>query len=219
MPYHSDTNTLTKEQCADAEEKFRNNEIKALVATIKLGMGYDKGDIAFVIHFQQPSNIVSYYQQIGRAGRNIRRAYAVLMCGAEDQRIQNYFINTAFPYEYESRDVYDTIANSPNGASMNEILSVLNYKRGRIEKTLAFLCSEGLLQKDGSRYYITAIPYKYNKEHYEKIINIRRSERDTMNELISLGASPIDENWDGSIVQQETIADAAPVQLSLFNTD
>lgn len=44
----------------EIEEKFRRNEIKAIVATIKLGMGYDKGDIAFVIHYQMPSNIVSY---------------------------------------------------------------------------------------------------------------------------------------------------------------
>ena len=58
----------------EIEERFERNEIKALVATIKLGMGYDKGDIAFVIHYQMPPNIVSYYQQIGRAGRNIDRA-------------------------------------------------------------------------------------------------------------------------------------------------
>lgn len=63
---------------------------------MKLGMGYDKGDIAFVIHYQAPSNIVSYYQQIGRAGRNISDAYAFLMAGGEDdKRINNFFIETA----------------------------------------------------------------------------------------------------------------------------
>ena len=76
----------------EVEEKFKHNEIKAIVATIKLGMGYDKGDIAFVIHYQMPSNIVSYYQQIGRAGRNIDKAYTFLMFGKEDEDILNYFI-------------------------------------------------------------------------------------------------------------------------------
>lgn len=79
------------------EDRFRQNKLKALVATIRLGMGYDKDDIAFVIHYQMPSNIVSYYQQIGRAGRNIDRAYVFLMYGREDEDILNYFINTAFP--------------------------------------------------------------------------------------------------------------------------
>ena len=74
-----------------------------IVATIKLGMGYDKDDISFVIHYQMPSNIVSYYQQIGRAGRNIDRAYIFLMHGKEDKDILNYFINTAFPTEQETR--------------------------------------------------------------------------------------------------------------------
>ena len=89
----------------DIEEKFRRNEIKAIVATIKLGMGYDKGDIAFVIHYQMPSNIVSYYQQIGRAGRNIDRAYTFLLFGKEDEDILNYFINTAFPSEREAANI------------------------------------------------------------------------------------------------------------------
>ena len=71
----------------EAEEAFRNNQIKALVATIKLGMGYDKGDIAFVIHFQTPQNIVSYYQQIGRAGRSIPHAYVFLMNGRGDHQL------------------------------------------------------------------------------------------------------------------------------------
>ena len=95
----------------DIEERFKNNQIKAIVATIKLGMGYDKGDIAFVIHFQMPQNIVSYYQQIGRAGRNIPKAYTFLMGGKEDQDILNYFINTAFPTEEEMKFVSEIFKN------------------------------------------------------------------------------------------------------------
>ena len=88
-----------------AEEAFRYNRIKALVATIKLGMGYDKGDISYVIHFQMPGNIVSYYQQIGRAGRNVPRAYVFLMPGQEDEDILHYFIDTAFPTKTEAEQV------------------------------------------------------------------------------------------------------------------
>jgi len=79
-----------------------NNQIKAIVATIKLGMGYDKGDISFVIHYQQSPNVVVYFQQIGRVRRNIDRCYAFLMTGLEDEKIIDYFNNVAFPSENES---------------------------------------------------------------------------------------------------------------------
>ena len=63
----------------ETERLFMSNKIKVIVATVKLGMGYDKGDISFVIHFQTPPSIVAYYQQIGRAGRNIDRAYTFFL--------------------------------------------------------------------------------------------------------------------------------------------
>src|SRR5690606_37961753 len=57
------------------ELKLLNNEVRALVASVALGMGFDKPDLSFVIHFQLPGSIISYYQQIGRAGRGIDNAY------------------------------------------------------------------------------------------------------------------------------------------------
>lgn len=95
MPYYSDNNL--EEQNHLAERKLMKNEIKVLVSTIKLGMGYDKPDISFVIHYQQPGSVVAYYQQIGRAGRSIKDAYCYLLTGQEDQDILNYFIENAFP--------------------------------------------------------------------------------------------------------------------------
>lgn len=58
----------TGAQREQLEEALLNNEVKALVATTALGMGYDKPDLAFVIHFQMPGSVVAYYQQVGRAG-------------------------------------------------------------------------------------------------------------------------------------------------------
>ena len=79
------------------EERLLANELKAVVATSALGMGYDKPDLGFVVHYQAPGSVISYYQQVGRAGRGVEHADVVLLRGREDRRIQDFFIEQAFP--------------------------------------------------------------------------------------------------------------------------
>jgi len=165
-----------------AEDSFKKNEIKAIVATIKLGMGYDKGDIAFVIHFQMPANIVSYYQQIGRAGRNIERAFTFLMCGREDEDILNYFMRTAFPTEEETSAIVDFLKTN-GGAKKMQIEAVLNIRNARIEKALMFLIKDGYVYKEGSTFYLSPKPFVYAREHYQAITAIRQSEMEQIKAL------------------------------------
>ena len=68
------------------EERLLANDVKALVATVALGMGFDKPDLGFVVHFQRPGSPVAYYQQIGRAGRALDDAVVVLLAGARTTR-------------------------------------------------------------------------------------------------------------------------------------
>lgn len=167
----------------ETERLFMNNQIKVIVATVKLGMGYDKPDIAFVIHYQTPPSIVAYYQQIGRAGRNLDRAYTFLMNGKEDADILEYFRRTAFPSEAESKAVYDCILNKGN-AGLYDIEKSLNFQHGRIENALKFLVNEGFIYKEKSKYYPSATNYYYNREHYEAITNQRKAEYAQMMELL-----------------------------------
>ncbi len=181
VAYHSG---LSQESTDSAERMLHNNQLKVLVATIKLGMGYDKEDISFIIHYQQPSNIVAYYQQIGRAGRNIPRAYTFLMCGTEDITIQNYFIETAFPSPKEAADVYNIVLeHSEKGLTERQVESKVNIRKNRVEKTLMFLRNEEMIIKDKSRYYATTKLFHYNLEHYEAIKNIRYREQAQMQAL------------------------------------
>ena len=180
--YYSKNGEEGETQNRVVEEKFRNNEIKAIVATVKLGMGYDKGDIAFVIHYQMPPNIVSYYQQIGRAGRNIDRAFTFLMFGKEDEDILNYFINTAFPTEKEATDTMKFISDN-DGAKLHQVYSALNIKKTRIDKVISFLMHDGFIRKENSTYYATPKPFVYDSEHYNAVSATRIREMKQMKEL------------------------------------
>ncbi len=79
------------EQREVLENRLLKNEVKTLVATVALGMGFDKPDLGFVIHFQRPASVVHYYQQVGRAGRAVDNAFGVLLNGEEDDSIADYF--------------------------------------------------------------------------------------------------------------------------------
>ena len=93
----------TGDRRAELEQALLDNEVKALVATTALGMGFDKPDLAFVIHYQTPGSVVAYYQQVGRAGRALDAAYGVLLSGEEETEITDYFIESAFPTREEVR--------------------------------------------------------------------------------------------------------------------
>lgn len=166
------------------EEQFREDQLKVIVATVKLGMGYDKGNIAFVIHYQMPANIVSYYQQIGRAGRNIPKAYIFLMYGKEDEEILNYFIETAFPSEKETDRIMAFIGAN-DGVKLTQILEQNNMRRARVEKALAFLENDGFIRREKGTYYITPKRYRYDRERYEAITEMRRQEIRQMKGLVS----------------------------------
>ena len=181
--YYAD---ISKEDKAIILEKFQKNEIKVLVATVAFGMGYDKPDIGFVIHFQRPANIVSYYQQIGRAGRGIELAYAILLCGEEDEHINQYFINSAFPTEKDMNIVVDFITDNP-GKSISEIKGALNIRANRVEKTLKYLTvGDDIYTEDVNRkkyYYKSAKKWKPDLERSEGITAIRYKEMQDMDEF------------------------------------
>lgn len=165
----------------DLENALLNNTVKTLVATSALGMGFDKPDISFVIHFQAPGNVVEYYQQVGRAGRGIDDAYGILMQGEEDERIQNYFIERAFPTQKEVDDLLNAIA-SQEGLKKAEMEKFTNLSSGNIEKALKFLATEtpSPLLKEDTTYYRTAIDYQLPTERIARLSEIKTGEWDQL---------------------------------------
>ena len=94
-----------------AEDDLIHNRVKALIATSALGMGFDKPDLGFVIHFGAPSSPIAYYQQVGRAGRGVDRAQVILLPGYEDRAVWDYFASVGFPRQELVRATLDVLPN------------------------------------------------------------------------------------------------------------
>lgn len=171
------------------EQALLNNEVKALVATAALGMGYDKPDLAFVIHYQMPGSVVAYYQQVGRAGRALDSAYGVLLSGEEEAGITDWFIQSAFPSRQEVAQVLDALEEEPGGLSIPELLSRVNLSRSRVDKTIALLSLEASapIAKQGSKWQLTAATLSDEFwERAERLTALREGEHQQMQDYVSL---------------------------------
>ncbi|MBI9095625.1 MAG: RecQ family ATP-dependent DNA helicase [Sphaerochaeta sp.] len=172
----------------DLEQQLLNNEIKVLVATVALGMGFDKPDLGFVIHFQRPASVVHYYQQVGRAGRAVDEAYGILLCGEEDDHIADFFIRNAFPLQQHVSEILRVLDESSNGLSVPEMQRVLNLRKNQIDKTIKFLTIESPspITKIGSKWHVTATSatYKVDQEYVNAITAIRRAEQQQMRDYM-----------------------------------
>ena len=164
----------------EAESKLLANEVKAVVATSALGMGYDKPDLGFVVHYQAPSSAIAYYQQVGRAGRAVDEAHVVLLRGAEDRAIQDFFIQTAFPPKRLVDDVLALVGASDKPATLPDLQAEVNLGRGRIEAMLKVLDVEGAVRREGSGWVLTGEPWVYDAERYAQVTSLRRAEQQAM---------------------------------------
>jgi len=125
--YHSQV-----ENREELEDRLLQNRIKTLVATVALGMGFDKPDLGFVIHFQRPGSVVHYYQQVGRAGRALDDAYGILLSGSEDDDITDFFIRNAFPPQLHVDEVMAALYEADDGLSIPMMQKHLNLAFGEI---------------------------------------------------------------------------------------
>ena len=179
------------ERRPDLEQALLDNKVKALVATTALGMGFDKPDLAFVIHYQTPGSVVAYYQQVGRAGRALDAAYGVLLSGAEETDITDYFIASAFPTRDEVAAVLDALEAAPEGLSIREIEAAVNVSYPRIRKTIQLLSLESPapIATLGTKWQLTAARLSEGFwERTERLTELRRAEQQQMQQYVDLSS-------------------------------
>lgn len=161
------------------ENDLLNNRVKALVATSALGMGFDKPDLGFVVHLGAPSSPISYYQQVGRAGRSTDSAEVVLLPGHEDQQIWSYFASVSFPREHIVRKVIEVLdTERPQSTMALEPLVELN--RTRLDLVLKVLDVDGAVRRVRGGWVATGQPWTYDADRYSRLDAARQAEQQAM---------------------------------------
>lgn len=166
------------------EDRLLRNEMKALVSTVALGMGFDKPDLGFVVHFQRPTSVIAYYQQIGRAGRSLDRAEVVLLTGAEDDEIAQFFIDEAFPPEDVMGEVLSA-TEAEGGVTKSAIETAVNAKTKTIDNSLKLLEVDGAVGHEGNTWFRTPNPWRLDRERIESVTATREEELERMRSFVA----------------------------------
>jgi len=161
------------------EEQLAAGQIKALVATSALGMGFD-ATLGFVVNLGAPQSPVAYYQQVGRAGRGTDRASVVLLPQPEDRDIWAYFASLAFPREDQVRHTLRVLAEEGRPLSTASLETYVDLGRTRLEQMLKVLDVDGAVRRVRGGWEATGESWTYDAERYARVSEARRREQQAM---------------------------------------
>lgn len=183
QPYYADIESDGSETRIELEQRLMKNQLKALVASVALGMGFDKPDLSFVVHYQQPGNIISYYQQIGRAGRNIGEAHIILMHGPGDEDIQQHFIDTAFPKPKQIESAIHALQER-GALKQTELQRYVNANKSTLDKILTHLEVERIIQNTDEGYLLKNASARPDYKRWAMVTKQRETELQQMRDYI-----------------------------------
>jgi ATP-dependent DNA helicase RecQ len=173
--YTGQTDAAEREE---SEALLKSNQVKALIATSALGMGFDKPDLGFVVHVGAPSSPVAYYQQVGRAGRATENADVLLLPGPEDPDIWRYFATASMPTQERAERVIAELGAQPISTPTLEAL--VDIRRTPLELLLKVLDVDGAVRRVRGGWVSTGVRWTYDAERYERIAAARLVEQQHM---------------------------------------
>ncbi|WP_423299587.1 RecQ family ATP-dependent DNA helicase [Glutamicibacter nicotianae] len=162
------------------EQALKNNEVKALIATSALSMGFDKPDLGFVLHVGAPSSPVAYYQQVGRAGRGSVNADVLLLPGPDDSEIWEYFATSSMPDQERATQVLEALAKADGAMSVPALESAVNLRRSPLELLLKVLAVDGAVERVAGGWMRTDMPWTYDADRYKRVAQSRVHEQNLM---------------------------------------
>ncbi|MBC9957381.1 ATP-dependent DNA helicase RecQ [Yimella sp. cx-51] len=178
------TGALDGAEREQLEDALRRNELKALVATSALGMGYDKPDLGFVVHVGAPPSPVSYYQQVGRAGRAIDHALVALLPSASDEAVWDYFATATIPKPAEVERLLALLADADAPISVPTLEAESGIRRGRVELMLKQLAVDAVVERSTQGWTATGKEWSYDQAHFDSVLATRRREADIMRRYV-----------------------------------
>jgi ATP-dependent DNA helicase RecQ len=147
---------LSARRRARAQDRFMADEFKALVATNAFGLGIDKPDIRFVLHYHLPGTTEAFYQEFGRAGRDGRRASSALLYDPEDRKLLRFFQAKTYPDGDDLNNAHHTLKllhHRPEPPTLPEILAISPLSAARMKVCLSLFTARGIVRYEtGGRY-------------------------------------------------------------------
>ena len=174
------TGATDTDERAQLEQALLRDEVKALVATSALGMGFDKPNLGFVVHVGAPSSPVAYYQQVGRAGRGGARAEAILLPGTADVRIWEHFASVGFPDATRVRRTLDVLTAADRPLSTAALETAVDLRRTRLELMLKVLDVDGAVRRVRGGWQATGNEWHHDTDRYARVAAARNTEQQQM---------------------------------------
>jgi ATP-dependent DNA helicase RecQ len=147
---------LSAKRRAEAQDRFMNDDFRALVATNAFGLGIDKPDIRFVLHYHLPGTTEAFYQEFGRAGRDGDRAISSLLYDPEDQKLLRFFQTKSYPGGDDLNNAHHTLKllhKRPQPPTLADIQAISPLSPGRMKVCLSLFTARGIVRYEAGGFY------------------------------------------------------------------